>query len=330
MPVAKVFITRAVPGRAPAVIAEAGHQVEIWPGALPPSRGELLERLTSVEAVLAMVTDRFDAELFAALPRLRVVANVAVGYDNVDPAVAAAAGVWLTNTPGVLAETTADLAFALLLAAARNVVASDRDTRAGGWKTWSPTAFLGTDVFGATLGIVGLGEIGQAVARRAAGFSMRVLYTGRTRRPDLEASLGVEWASLPALLRDSDFVTLHTSLNDSSRHLIGAPEFSLMKPAAILVNTSRGQVVDQDALVEALRAGRIGGAALDVTDPEPLPVSHPLFSFPNVVITPHIASASLATRSKMAEMAAENVLTVLEGRRPPNAVNEPRQPRPRA
>lgn len=323
----RVFITRRIPGDAADALVAAGHEVDVWPGELPPPREALAEHLASASAAMTMVTDGVDAGLLAASPSLKVIANVAVGYDNVDPAMAAAAGVWLTNTPGVLAETTADHAFALLLAAARHIVASDRDTRSGGWKTWSPTAFLGVDVHHATLGIVGLGEIGQAMARRAAGFSMRVLYTGRTRQMERECALNVEWRTLPDLLAQSDFVSLHTSLNPESRHLIGAPQLAAMKDSAILVNTSRGQVVDQDALVAALHGGWIGGAALDVTDPEPLPLTHPLYSSSNVIITPHIASASLVTRSRMAAMAALNIIAVLDGREPPNAVNLPPRPR---
>lgn len=325
--VGRVFVTRTVPGDALQLLAAGGHDVDLWPGEMPPGQDALAEHLRHADAAMTMVSDRIDATMLAASPRLRIIANVAVGYDNVDPKVADAAGVWLTNTPGVLAETTADLAFALLLAAARRVVESDRDTRQGGWLTWSPTAFLGADVYGATLGIVGLGEIGRAVARRAAGFSMRVIYTQRTRRPELEASLGVEWATLPELLAQADFVSLHVTLNETSRALIGLPEMMAMKPTAFLINTSRGQVIDQDALVAALAAGRIAGAALDVTDPEPLPKNHALFTFPNVVITPHIASASVATRSKMATMAAQNVLAVLAGGPPPNPVNRPPPPR---
>ncbi len=323
----RVFVTRAVPGDATATLAAAGHEVDLWPGDLPPSSEALGERLAVADAAMTMVTDRVDAALLAASPRLKVIANVAVGYDNVDPDVASAAGVWLTNTPGVLAETTADHAFALLMAAARNVVASDRDTRAGGWRTWSPTAFLGVDIHHSTLGIIGLGEIGQAMARRAAGFAMKVLYTSRDRHPELEGALGVEWRSLPGLLAESDFVTIHASLNAGTRHLVGAPQLAAMKRSAILVNTSRGQVIDQEALVAALRGAWIAGVALDVTDPEPLPLTHPLYSLPNVIITPHIASASLATRSHMAAMAASNVLAVLDGKVPPNAVNRPPRPR---
>lgn len=318
-----MFVTRNVPGDSLETLAAGGHEVDLWPGELPPGPEALAEHLRQADGAMTMVSDRIDATMLAASPRLRIIANVAVGYDNVDPKVADAAGVWLTNTPGVLAETSADLAFALILAVARRVVESDRDSRLGGWRTWSPTAFLGADVHGATLGIVGLGEIGRAVARRAVGFSMRVLYAQRTRRPELEASLGVEWATLPELLRQADFVSLHTTLNDASRMMIGLPEMMAMKRTAYLINTSRGQVIDQDALVAALAAGRIAGAALDVTDPEPLPAAHPLYKFPNVVITPHIASASFATRSKMATMAARNVLAVLAGGVPYNPVNQP-------
>jgi glyoxylate reductase len=320
---AHVFVTRTVPGDDLDRLTAAGHTVEVWPGELPPPREALAASLAGADAALTMVTDRIDRELLEGCPHLRVIANMAVGYDNVDPSVAAEHGTWLTNTPGVLAETTADHAFALLLAAARNVALSDRDTRAGGWKTWSPTGFLGYDVHGATLGIVGLGEIGAAVARRARGFAMRVLYASRTRKQDLEVELGLSPVSLDELLAQSDFVTLHTPLDPATRHLLGAPQFARMKPIAILVNTSRGQVVDQAALVDALQRRIIGGAALDVTDPEPLPADHPLFAFPNVVITPHIASASFATRSRMARMAVDNILAVLEGREPPNPVNRP-------
>jgi len=322
-----VFITRAIPGNAVAQLEAAGHTVEVWPGELPPPPEALAAALVRSDAVMTMVVDRITPAMLAAAPRLRIVANMAVGYDNIDPAAAAEAGVWVTNTPGVLAETTADLAFALLLAAARRVVEADRDTRAGGWKTWSPTAFLGTDLFGATLGIVGLGEIGEAVARRARGFRMRILYHSRTRKPALEADLGLEFRDLHSLLADSDFVSLHTPLTPQTRHLLGPAAFAAMKPGAILVNTARGGIVDQDALVEALRSGSLGGAALDVTDPEPLPLSHPLYSFPNVIITPHIGSASRATRARMAEMAAANILAVLAGSEPPNPVNRPPHPR---
>ncbi len=304
--------------------------MNVWPDDLPPPAAALRENLLEADAALTLVTDPVGPDLLGDAPRLRVVANMAVGYDNVDAEAAAAAGVWATNTPGVLHETTADLAFALLLAAARNLVLSDRDTRDGGWVTWSPTAFLGHDPFGATLGIVGLGEIGRAVARRAAGFGMTVLAATRTPRPEVERELGVERVSLPELLSRSDFVSLHVPYGPETEGLMGAAEFAAMKETAILVNTSRGGVVDQDALVEALRVGAIGGAALDVTVPEPLPLDHPLYGFPNVTITPHIGSASHATRARMAEMAARNIIAVLAGEEPPNPVNRPPAPRPPA
>ena len=322
-----VFVTRRVPGRAIALLEEAGHDVTVWPGDFPPDPGSLREGVRGADAALTLVTDPVGPDLLEAAPRLRVVANMAVGYDNVDADAAAEAGVWATNTPGVLHETTADLAFALLLAAARNVVLSERDTRDGGWQTWSPTGFLGHDPYGATLGIVGLGEIGRAVARRARGFGMTVLTATRTARPEVERELGVERVSFPELLERSDLVTLHVPYGPETEGLMGAAEFAAMKETAILVNTSRGGVVDQDALVEALRAGAIGGAALDVTVPEPLPLDHPLFGFPNVVITPHIGSASHATRARMAEMAARNIIAVLAGEEPPNPVNRPPNPR---
>lgn len=323
----KVFITRKTPGRAVQLLRVAGHEVEVWPEPVPPPAEVLAEKLAAADAALTMVTDRVTGEMLDHAENLRVLANMAVGYDNLNPAEAAERGVWVTNTPGVLAETTADMAFALLMAAARKVVASDRDTRAGGWQTWSPTGFLGQDVYGSTLGIVGLGEIGECVARRARGFDMRVLYTSRTRKPEAEGRLGLEFVDLPELLGESDFVSIHTPLTPQTRGLIGALELGLMKPTAVLINTARGQVVDQDALVEALREGVIGGAALDVTDPEPLPLESPLYSFPNVVITPHIASASMATRSRMAEMAATNIIAGLMGEKPPHAVNAPASPR---
>ena len=323
----RVFVSRRVPGRAVELLREAGHAVDVWPDETPPDADALCERLRDADAALTMVTDPIDAPLLAAAPRLRVVANMAVGHDNVDAGAAAEAGVWATNTPGVLHETTADLAFALLLAAARRVAESDRDARAGGWRTWSPTAWLGTDPFGATLGIVGLGEIGRAVARRARGFGMTVLAATRTPRPEAERELGVERAVLPELLARADFVSLHVPLGPDTERLMGAAEFAVMKDDAILVNTARGGVVDQEALVAALRAGAIGGAALDVTVPEPLPPDHALFGFPNVIVTPHIGSASRATRARMAEMAALNVMAVLAGETPPNPVNRPPAPR---
>jgi glyoxylate reductase len=246
---------------------------------------------------------------------------MAVGYDNVDVPAATARGVPVTNTPGVLTETTADLAWALLMSAARRVVESDRFTREGRWKTWSPMLLLGQDVHHATLGIVGLGRIGAEVAKRGRGFDMRLLYASRTRKPELERQLGLEHVPLDDLLRQSDFVSLHTPLTEETRGLIGEHALALMKPTAILINTARGPIVDQRALTEALIARRIGGAALDVFEEEPIPVEDPLLSLKNVVVLPHIGSATTATRGKMARIAAENLLAALAGTRPPNLIN---------
>lgn len=319
----RVFVSRPVPGDALELLRGSGCEVDLWAGDGVAPADQLAERAATADGAMTMVNDAINAALLEGAPRLRVVANVAVGYDNIDLESASRRGVWVTNTPGVLAETVADFTFALLLAAARRVAESDRRTREHGWAAWSPTAFVGPDVFGATLGIIGMGEIGEAVARRANGFSMRVLYSSRTRKPDLEHAGLAEWASLEELLAHSDFVSLHTPLTPETRHFFGAHELSMMKPSAILVNTARGSIIDQAALVVALQAGTIAGAALDVAEPEPLPLEHPLYSFDNVLITPHIGSASLATRSKMARMAAENILAVFRGERPPNPVNEP-------
>ncbi|MGB4860832.1 MAG: D-glycerate dehydrogenase [Tepidiformaceae bacterium] len=319
----KVFITRTPPGRAVELLRGAGHEVEVWPEPLPPPADALAAKLARADGAFTTVVDRVTTAMLDGAPNLKIVANMAVGYDNIDPGEAAKRGLWVANTPGVLAETTADMAFALLMGAARHVVASDRDTRAGGWKTWSPTGFLGQDVFGATLGIVGLGEIGEAMVRRARGFDMRVLYASRTRKPEVEARLGCLFVELDELLPESDFVSVHTPLNDDTRVLFGQRQFKQMKRSAIFVNTARGGIVEHGALIAALRAGEIAGAALDVTDPEPLPLDSPLYGFPNVIITPHIASASDATRSKMAEMAAVNIIEVLAGREPVNPVNRP-------
>ncbi|WP_322797308.1 D-glycerate dehydrogenase [Tepidiforma sp.] len=324
---ARIFLTRTLPGKAASLLESEGHTVETWPGELPPPAPDLAAALARSDAAITTVVDRITPDMLAAAPGLRIVANMAVGYDNIDPAAAAGLGIWVTNTPGILAETTADMAWALLMAAARRVVESDRDTRAGGWKTWSPTGYLGIDVYGATLGIIGLGEIGEAVARRARGFSMRTIYHSRTPKPALEAELGLARLPLHDLLEQADFISLHVPLTPETRRLLGPAEFARIKPGAILINTSRGQVIDQDALVAALRSGRLRAAALDVTDPEPLPLEHPLFGFPNVIITPHIASASEATRARMAEAAALNVLAVLADREPPTPVNRPAKPR---
>jgi len=318
----RVFVARRIPDEGLALL-RAVADVDVWPDELPPTRAELLGAVAGCDAVLTLLTDRVDDELLdAAGPQLRVVSNYAVGFDNVDVPACTRRGIPVGNTPGALTETTADLAWALLMASARRVVEGADYVRAGKWRTWGPMLLLGPDVHGATLGIVGFGRIGQAVARRAAGFGMQVLYSSRSRAPaELEAALGASFVALDELLARSDFVSLHVSLSAESRHLIDAAALAKMRPAAILINTARGPVVDTDALVDALRRGVIAGAALDVTDPEPLPVSHPLVGLPNCLVVPHIASATRATRARMATMAAANVLAGLAGERLPTPVN---------
>ena len=316
----RVFVTRRLPGRALDYLAEHAV-VDLWPGELPPRREALIEHASTATALLTLLTDRIDDELLAAAPDVIAVSNMATGFDNVDIEAANRRLVLVTRTPGVLTETTADFAFALLLAAARRVVEGDRYTRDGQWKTWGPETLLGPDVHGATLGIIGLGRIGTEVARRAKGFGMRILYNSRSHKPDAERDLGAEFRDVPSLLRESDFVSLHTALSPETRHLINAESLAMMKLTAVLVNTGRGPLVDQNALYEALRDGTIAAAALDVTDPEPMPPSDPLLTLPNVIVTPHIASASVATRSRMAMLAAENLVQALRGEVPENAVN---------
>ena len=285
------------------------------------SREELFAGLAGCQGVLCQLTDRMDREAMEHAPELRVIANIAVGYDNIDVASATERGILVTNTPEVLTETTADFAFALLLAAARRLVEADGFVRSGQWKQWKLDMLLGTDAHHSTLGIIGLGRIGRAVARRAKGFQMTVLYAGpRRMSPEVEQELGARYVPLETLLRESDFVSLHVPLKPETRHLIGAPQLALMKKTAILINTTRGPVVDEAALVAALREGRIQGAGLDVFEREP--EIHPgLAGLPNVVLAPHIGSGSRQTRLRMVELAAENLLAGLSGGIPPNLVN---------
>lgn len=316
----KVFITRIIPD-AGLRLVQAACDVDLWPEELPPSRGALLAHVAGVDGLLCLLTDRIDAEVMdAAGPNLKVISNHAVGFDNIDVPAATARGIPVGNTPGILTDATADFAFALLLAAARRVPEGERFVRAGRWKTWGPSLLLGPDVHGATLGLIGFGRIGQAMARRATGFAMRVLYHDPSL-PQPPAGLDATPVDLPTLLRESDFVSLHVPLTPETRGLINRETLALMKPTAVLVNTARGPVVDPDALYEALRDGRIFAAALDVTDPEPIPLDSPLLTLDNCLIVPHIASASVTTRQKMSLMAAENLIAGLKGERLPNCVN---------
>jgi glyoxylate reductase len=315
----RVFVTRSLPGDALDGLASR-VELRVWPERRAPAPDELRAAVARCDGLVCLLTDRIDAALFDAAPHLRAVSSVSVGVDHVDLAAATARGVPVGHTPGVLTETTADLAFALLLAAARRVAEGDRMIRAGAWvpeRVWEPDMLLGRDVHGATLGLVGLGAIGQAMARRAAGFGMRVLAWSRTRRD----VAGVEWCELPDLLARADFVSVHVALTAETRGLLDAAALARMKPGAILVNTARGGIVDEAALAESLRTGRLGGAALDVFAREPLDPASPLLDLANVVLTPHVGSASLATRSRMAALAVRNLEAALAGERMPHCAN---------
>ena len=320
----RVFVARRIPEVGLAPILAAADAV-VWEAELPPSRPELLAAVEGCMGVLTLLTDRVDEEfLDRAGPGLRVVSNYAVGYDNIDVPGCARRGVAVGNTPGVLTETTADFAFALLMAAARRIPEASRYVQDRKWRTWGPLLLLGSDLHGATIGIVGLGRIGQAVARRAMGFGMTILYSSRAAvDPAIEAELGATYVSLPELLARSDFVSLHVNLSADTRHLIDAEALALMKPTAILVNTARGPVIDSAALYAALKGGALGAAALDVTDPEPVRADDPLLELDNCLIVPHIASATRATRGRMAEMAAANLLAGISGRPLPTPVKPP-------
>jgi glyoxylate reductase len=320
----RVFVTRRIPDEGLDPIA-AACDMNLWDGDMPPPRDELLRSIAGCDGVLTLLTDRVDDEfLDAAGPGLKVVANYAVGFDNIDVAACTRRGVAVGNTPGVLTETTADLAFALLMAAARRLPEGSRYVRAGQWKTWGPLLLLGPDVHGATIGIVGFGRIGQAVAKRAQGFGMRILYHDVNELPDdVTRPLGASFRTLEGLLAESDFVSLHVNLSPVTRHLINATTLGWMKPTAVLVNTSRGPVVDQAALADALSSGTIWAAALDVTDPEPIPMDDPLVGLDNCLIVPHIASASRTTRGKMAAIAAANLLAGVRGEPLPTPVEPP-------
>jgi glyoxylate reductase len=326
MPTPKtIAVTRILPDAGMALLREAESSGEatlhIWGQELPPKPSELLMLLDRADGAITLVTDKIDGAVLDQLRTLKVVSNFAVGYDNIDVEAATARGVAVCNTPGVLTETTADFAFALLMAAARRVVEGADYVRAGKWQTWGPTLFLGRDLHHATLGIIGFGRIGKEMAKRARGFDMTILAYDTYQDETAAKELGVTYVELDELLQRADFVTLHSALTDETRHLIGKRELELMKPEAILVNAARGPVVDTDALTDALENGQILAAALDVTDPEPIPADHPLVKSDKCLIVPHIASASVATRNKMATLAVENCLAVLRGETPPFCVN---------
>jgi glyoxylate reductase len=316
----RVYLTRPLPPAALDILAP--HcDYRMWERDEQPPRDELLRAVADVDGMLPMVSERIDGAFLDAAPRCKVVANMAVGYDNVDVAALTARGVLLTNTPGVLTDTTADLVWALLMATARRLVEGQKSIEAGGWKTWAINYMVGQDVAGATLGIVGAGRIGATVARRAAGFDMRILYHNRRPAPDLEARTGAQYCPLDDLLREADFVVVLVPLAAETRGMFGAREFALMKPSAVFVNAARGPVVNEMELYEALRQGRPWAAGLDVFEREPIGADHPLLTLPNVVAVPHIGSATVATRTRMATLAATNLVAALTGQPVPNPVN---------
>lgn len=308
-----VWITRQIHPAAVDQLKQVAD-VEIWPEEFPPAKNMLIKKIGAFDGMISMLNDPLDAEVLEAASRLKVISQMAVGFDNIDVKAATRLGIAVGHTPGVLTETSADFAWALLMDAARRVSEADRQVHDGIWKPWGPDVLTGVDVYGATLGLIGMGRIGKAVAKRAKGFNMRVLYHNRSRDNDAENELGVEYVSLETLLQTSDFVSLHLNYSPEAYHLINESKLALMKPEAILINTARGAVIDADALYNALINKQIAGAALDVFNPEPIPTDHPLLTLPNVVITPHIASASKKTRIEMAYISVENATRGLQGK----------------
>jgi glyoxylate reductase len=314
----EILVTRRLPGRALERLAQS-CALDIWDKDCPIPKEKLLARIKGKEGLLCLLTDPVDATVIDAAGSMRIIANYAVGYDNIDIRVARERGIVITNTPGVLTDATADLAWALLFSVARRIVEADVYLREGRWPGWDPNLMLGCDIFGKTLGIIGAGRIGKAVGLRSRGFNMRVVYVDERRNEVLESHVGAQRVELDDLLLAPDFISLHVPLTTGTRHLIGERKIALMKPTAVIINTSRGPVIDEEALAEALRSGRIAGAGLDVFESEPQ--VHPgLMKLKNVVILPHIASATVGTRAKMADMAVDNILAFLRGETPPNRV----------
>ena len=317
----KVYVTREIPERGLKIIKKRLN-AEVWSEYGPPLKEVIIEKVRDVDALVSLLSDKIDVEVFDAASKLKIVAQMAVGFDNIDVKEATKRGIYVTNTPEVLTETTADFAWALLMAVARRVVEADRYVRSGRWKiSWHPSMLLGRDVYGATIGIVGAGRIGSAVARRAKGFNMKILYYDVVPRPELEKELGAKRVDLDALLKESDFVSIHVPLTKQTYHMINEEKLRLMKKTVYLINNSRGAVIDERALYRALKEGWIAGAGLDVFEREPTPVDSLLLELDNVVVAPHISSSSHETRSRMAEMVAENLIAFFEGKIPPNLVN---------
>lgn len=321
VPKPKVYVTRELPERGLRIIKK-NFDAEVWPEYGPPPKKVIIEKAKNVDALATLLSDKMDAEVFDAAPNLRIIAQMAVGFDNIDVQEATRRGIYVTNTPEVLTDTTADFAWALLMAVARRVVEADKYVRTGQWKVgWHPSMMRGRDVYGTTIGIVGAGRIGYAVAKRAKGFDMKVLFYDVIPRPEMEKELGAKRVELDELLKESDFVSIHVPLMKETYHLMNAEKLKLMKKTAYLINNARGPIVDEKALYEALKEGRIAGAGLDVFEQEPTPVDNQLLKLDNIVAAPHISSASHETRSKMAEMVAENLVAFFDGKKPPNLVN---------
>jgi glyoxylate reductase len=317
----KVFVTRVLPEKGLGLIQQVSD-AEVWPGPLPPPAAVLKQKIADCEGLVALLTDRIDSSLLDEAPGLKVISNFAVGFNNIDIPAASARGIAVGNTPGVLTDATADMAFCLLIGAARRLVEGQQYSQAGKWKTWEPLGHLGQDLFGRTIGIVGMGRIGFAVARRCRlGWDMKVLYHDVHPSAKAESELAATRVDFDTLLQGADFVSLHTDLNDQTRGMMGAAQFKKMKPTAILINTARGPLVDQQALAEALKTGTIFAAGLDVTDPEPPTTNDPLLALPNCIVAPHIASATVQTRNAMAEICARNLIAGLTGQRLPAWVN---------
>jgi glyoxylate reductase len=321
MPKPKVYVTREMPERGLKIIKER-FDAEVWPDYAPPPKKTIIEKAAKVDALATLLSDKIDAEVFDAAPKVKIVAQMAVGFDNIDIPEATKRGIYVTNTPGVLTETTADFAWTLLMAVARRVVEADNYVHDGKWKVgWHPMMMQGRDVYGATLGIVGLGRIGCSIAKRAKGFDMKVLYYDVIRRPDFEKEYDIQFTELDKLFSQADFVTVNAPLTKETFHLVDEKRLRTMKKTAYLINNARGPIVDEKALYKALKEGWIAGAALDVFEQEPTPMDNPLLKLDNVVVAPHISSASYETRAKMAEMVADNLIAFFEGKTPPNLVN---------
>ena len=319
----KVFVTREILPEGLELLKK-NFDVDLWTDYAPPSKETIKEHIKDADAILTMLSDKIDAEIINAAPKLKIIAQLAVGYDNIDLEAAKKRGIYVTNTPDALTDASADFSFALLMAITRRVVEADKYVRAGNWKVaWHPSMMLGAPLRGTTLGIIGAGRIGQAMAKRGRGFDMKILYFNRSAKPEFEKECGAKRVDLDTLLKESDFVSLHVPLNDQTRGLINAEKLELMKKTAYLISNARGPVIEEKALYEALKKHKIAGAALDVFCQEPTPANNPLLELDNIVVAPHISSANTTTRTKMSVMNAEDIIAVLTGKEPNNIVVKP-------